>query len=98
VDDPVCLFATQSAKKLEKKNGFLSGDVRPAGYYMVNLSELYSYRLIGKLTAFLQLQEFSFLKPTVASSTSAARLSLNTSRAKLVWFSLRQQFYVLILT
>jgi hypothetical protein len=33
--------------------------------------------LIGKLTAFLQLQEFSFRKQTpVASSTSAARLWL----------------------
>ncbi len=30
----------------------------------------------------------------VASSTSAARLSSRTSRAKLVWFSLRQQPYV----
>jgi hypothetical protein len=27
--------------------------------YIVNLSDFYSYRLIGKLTAFLQLQEFS---------------------------------------
>jgi hypothetical protein len=51
-----------------------------------------------KLTAFLQLQEFSQRKPTVASSTSAARLSLNSSRAKLTWFSLWQQPYVLILT
>ncbi len=31
------------------------------GGYIVNLSDFYSYRLIGKLTAFLQLQEFSFL-------------------------------------
>ena len=30
--------------------------VRPAGY-IVNLSDFYSYRLIGKLTVFLQLQE-----------------------------------------
>jgi hypothetical protein len=29
------------------------------GGSIVNLSEFYSYRLIGKLTAFLQLQEFS---------------------------------------
>jgi hypothetical protein len=42
------------------------------------------YRLIGKLTAFLQLQEFSLRKPTVACSTSAARLSLNNSKTKLV--------------
>ena len=31
--------------------------------YIVNLSDFYSYRLIGKLTAFLQLQEFSLRKP-----------------------------------
>ena len=29
------------------------------GGYIVNLLDFYSYRLIGKLTAFLQLQEFS---------------------------------------
>jgi hypothetical protein len=71
--------------------------VRPAGY-IVNLSDFYSYRFIGKLTSFLQLQEFSFRKPTVVSSTSTARLSLNNARAKLAWLSLRQQLYVLILT
>jgi hypothetical protein len=59
---------------------------------------LYSYRLIGKLTAFLQFREFSLRKPTVASFTSAARLSLSSSREKLAWLSLRQQTYVLILT
>jgi hypothetical protein len=31
---------------------------------IVNLSEFYSYRLIGKLTDFLQLQEFSFRRHT----------------------------------
>ena len=40
------------------------------GGYIVNLSDFYSYRLIGKLTIFLHLQEFSFGKPTVVSSTS----------------------------
>jgi hypothetical protein len=51
---------------------------------MVNLSDFYSYRLIGKLTAFLQLQEFSLRKQTpVATSTSVARLSLPSSKAKL---------------
>ena len=47
------------------------------GGYIVNLSDFYSYRIIGKLTAFLQLQEFSLLKQIpVASSTSATRLLL----------------------
>ena len=69
--------------------------VRQAGY-IVNLSDFYSYRLIGKLTAFLQAQEFSQGNLTVVSSTSAARLSLNNSREK--WLSIRHQSYVLILT
>ena len=49
------------------------------GGYIVNSCDFYSYRFIGKLTAFLQLQEFSFRKPTVASCTSAARRSAHSS-------------------
>jgi hypothetical protein len=71
--------------------------VRQAGY-IVNLLDFYSYRLIGKLTAFLQLQEFSQRNSTVASSTSAAWLSLLDSKAKLAWLSLSQQPCALILT
>jgi hypothetical protein len=61
----------------------------------VNLSDFYSFRLIGKLTVSLQLQEFSLRNMIVASSTSAARLSLNSSKAGLAWLSLRWQLYVL---
>ncbi len=46
------------------------------GDYIVNSCDFYSYRLIGKLTAFLQVQEFIFRKPTVTSSTSDTRPSL----------------------
>ncbi len=44
----------------------------------VNLSVFYSYRLIGKLTAFFQLQEFSQRNQTweLRTSTFAARLFL----------------------
>jgi hypothetical protein len=66
--------------------------------YIVNLSDFYSYSLIGKLTAFLQFQEFNLRKHNVVSSTSAARLSPRILRTKLVWPSLRRQLYVLILT
>jgi hypothetical protein len=47
----------------------------------VNLSDFYSYRLIGKLTAFLQLQEFSQRNQTweLRTSTFAARLCLRCS-------------------
>jgi hypothetical protein len=56
--------------------------VRQTGY-IVNLSEFYSYRLIGKLTAFLQLQEFRLCRHTqVTSSPSAARLSSHNYRVK----------------
>jgi hypothetical protein len=41
-------------------------------------------RIIGKLTAFLQLQEFSQRNLPVTSSTSAARRSHSTSKGKLV--------------
>jgi hypothetical protein len=58
----------------------------------------YVSNFIRKLTAFLQLQEFSQRNLTVASSTSAARLSLPSSKAKLDWLSLRQQPGGLILT
>ncbi len=56
----------------------------------------YSYKLIGKLTAFLQLQEFSLRNLPVASSTSAARRSLPTLEQRLAIFSLRLQHYGLI--
>jgi hypothetical protein len=65
------------------------------GGYIENLSDFYSYRLIGKLTVFLQLQEFNFRKPTVSSSNSAARISLPNSKAGLVWLSITRQLYVL---
>ena len=58
----------------------------------------YSYRLIGKLTAFLQLQEFSLRTLTVVSSTSAARLSLLCLNHASQIFSPRMQLYVSILT
>jgi hypothetical protein len=71
--------------------------VRQTGY-IVNLSDFYSYRLIGKLTALLQIQESSHRNLPVVSSTSTVRFSHSSSREKLVWISLRLQSYVLILT
>ncbi len=45
--------------------------------YIVTLSDFYSYRLIGKLTAFLQFQEFSQRNQTwdLNAFTFATRLS-----------------------
>jgi hypothetical protein len=62
----------------------------------VNLLDFYSYRLIGKLTAFLQLQEFSQRNlpvnlPVEDSFTFAARLSFLVQKEKLAWLSLKQQ-------
>jgi hypothetical protein len=66
-----------------------------SGRLIVRSCDFYSYRIIGKLTAFLQFQEFNLYKPTVTSSTSVARLSLHNSKAGLVWFSLMLHLYVL---
>ena len=68
------------------------------GGYIVNLSEFYSYRLIGKLTVFFQFQEFVQRNQIVDSSTTAARLLLLCLNLKLETFSPRLQLYVLILT
>ncbi len=64
---------------------------------MTNLSDFDSYRIIGKLIAFLQLQEFILRNPPVDYFTSVTRLSLNSSKAGLDWLSLRRQLYVLLL-
>ena len=53
------------------------------GGYIVKLSDFYSYRLIGKLTAFLHLQELRLCNPPVDYSTSTVRLSLNISKSGL---------------
>jgi hypothetical protein len=62
---------------------------------MSNLSDFYSYRLIGKLTDFLHLQEFILYKHNVECSTTAAWLSLPSSKGKLACLSLRWNLYVL---
>ena len=60
-----------------------------------NLLDFYSYRLIGKLTAFLQLHEFSLCNQIVDSSTTSARLFLLCSNLGLEIFSPRLQLYAL---
>ena len=65
--------------KGKKKLGFPGHPIMPARF--LNLSDFYSYRLrlIGKLTVFLQIQEFSLMRPTVDSSTTATRHTLLSS-------------------
>jgi len=63
--------------------------------YIVNLSDFYFYRLIGKLTAFLQLQQLSLRNTTVATSTTAARRSPHSSSARSATPSPRLQHYEL---
>jgi hypothetical protein len=67
--------------------------------YIVNLSDFYSYRLIGKLTAFLQLQEFSQRNQTwgLRTSTFAARRSQISLSQNADCYSQRLLLYVLIL-
>ncbi len=52
------------------------------GAYTANLCAFYFYKLIGKLTAFLQLQEFSLHNLPVVSSTTAAQPSPHSSDRK----------------
>jgi hypothetical protein len=49
------------------------------GGYIVNLSDFYSYSLIGKLTDFFQLQEFSFRKQTPGLSLYRFIININPS-------------------
>jgi hypothetical protein len=60
---------------LPNVTSFLPVIVSTSGGYIVNLYDFYFYRLIGKLTAFLQLQEFSLCILPVDSSTSPVRFS-----------------------
>ncbi len=54
VTSDICVGPTRFKKKKKKKK--IYGQCLPKN---LNLSDFYSYRLIGKLIAFLQLQEFS---------------------------------------
>ena len=63
------------------------------GGYITNLSDFYSYRIIG------QLQEFSLHnQPVEDSSTFTVRRSSRTSSQKVEIYSLNLQLYVSILT
>jgi hypothetical protein len=63
------------------------------GGYIVNLSSFYFCKLIGKLTAFLKLQEFSLRNLQVASSTAAAQRSPHSSILRSPTSSPRLQHY-----
>ena len=63
------------------------------GGYTVNLWVFYFYRIIGKLTAFLQLQDFNLRNITVVSSTTVTWCSPHNSNLRLGIFSLRLQHY-----
>jgi hypothetical protein len=66
--------------------------------YIPNLSEFYSYRFIGKLTAFLHLQELCLHNQIVDFSTTVARLFLLCSNLGLEISLPRIQLYVLTST
>jgi hypothetical protein len=84
-------FTTDKIRPGSAKIFFLEPEVEP-----VNLSDFYSYRLLGKLTGFLQLQEFSQRNQTweLRTSTFAARLCLRCSNLGLEISSLSPQLYV----
>jgi hypothetical protein len=78
--------------------GFMSAIVSTSGRLHSEFIRIYSYRLIGKLTAFLQLQEFCHHNQTVDFSTTSVRLFLLCSNLGLEIFSPRLQLYVLTST
>ena len=63
------------------------------GGYTVTLCAFYFYKLIGKLTAFLQLQELILRNMTVSSSTSVSQSSPHNSNLRVGIFSRRLQHY-----
>ncbi len=76
----------------------LNGHLRYPNNLDQSLNEFYSYRLIGKLTAFLQFQEFCQHNQIVDSSTTTERFFLLCSSLGLEIFSSSLQLYVLTLT
>jgi len=68
------------------------------GGYTVNLSDFYSYTLIGKLAVFFSDSGVQLCNLPVDSSTSSARRSPSSLRQKLATPSPRLKLYVLILT
>jgi hypothetical protein len=63
------------------------------GGYTVNLCTFYFYKLIGKLTSSLQLQEFSLWNPTVTSSTTNSWCSPHSLNRKSTTSSVRLCHY-----
>ena len=55
----------------------------------MNLCDFHFYKFIGKLTVFLDLQEFRFRHITVVSSTTSGQPSPHTSNLRLGIFSQR---------
>ncbi len=55
------------------------------GGYIVNSLDCYSYRLIGKLTAFLQLQEFSLRNILMGLLSLQKRILTHHTRKHLVY-------------
>jgi hypothetical protein len=63
------------------------------GGYIVNLCDFFFCNLIGKLTSFWQLQEFSLHNQTVDSSTTVTRRSSPSWNQRLVIFFLSLWHY-----
>ncbi len=76
--DKIWKYPTDYHKNPPKVISFMS--VVPSTFgRIVNFYVFYCFRLIGKLTACLQFQEFSLCNPTMGSSTTAAPCSPQSS-------------------
>ncbi len=67
--DKILKYHTDYNNNPPVSTGFMPRSLVPLGGYIVNSLDYYSYRTIGKLTVFLQLQEFSLRNPTVEESS-----------------------------
>ncbi len=77
VDDKIRKYRADYNNNPPNTVSFIPAIASTSTDYIVNLSDIYSYRLIGKLTVFLQLQELSFCnQPVEDSSTLTERFAL----------------------
>ncbi len=82
-DDKILKYRTDYNNNPPISTAFMPVIGVPLGGYIVNSLDYYSYRIIGKLTVFLQLQEFNLHNiPMEESSLQSVRSSSHSSRQK----------------
>ncbi len=91
--DKISKYSTDYNNNPPNATSFMPDIASTSGRLHSEFVRLLFYKLIGKLTAFLQLQEFSLRNMTVVGSTTAVRRSPHTSNLRSVISSPRRQHY-----